>query len=100
VERTSSAVSSSNRRSRFGTPRLLFVPKRDLQRRYAAQSPERVSEAEELDKAGTSLAGIGDVLKVNQSTVWHALTDKRGSAGLGGSGRGGSRGHMAPVGVS
>jgi hypothetical protein len=53
-----------------------LLEQRGIQRRYAALSAEQVSEAEKLYKAGTSLVAIGDVLKVNQSTIWHALIDK------------------------
>jgi transposase len=53
-----------------------LLERRGVQRRYAALRPEQVFEAEELYKAGRSLVAIGNVLKVNQSTVWHALRGK------------------------
>jgi hypothetical protein len=49
---------------------------RGIQRLYASLNDQQVSKAEELYKAGMSLVTMSKVLNVNQSTLWHALTDR------------------------
>ena len=53
-----------------------LLEQRGIQRRYAPLNDQQISEAEDLYGSGMSLVTIGNVLNVNQSTVWRALRDR------------------------